>query len=265
MYNYTPKKSLGQNFLKDKSVIRRILSLIPTENIDTIVEIGPGKGALTRSFITIYPKIIIIEKDQLLSAFWEQEKVNKKIERLTIFDSDFLELDPDKLSTHTNNSNFCFSSLPYNVSKKILFSLLYQHAWFTRGIFIIQKEVAQDYCSQPPNSNFLSRVIQLVGKCEYMFDIPPEAFTPKPKVVSAVIKIEKTTPLIKTTDKQIEFLKFVKNLYGYKRKTIRNSIKMAYKKEKQNPEEFLLNIEKMKLSDKRVEELTPEQLIKIWE
>ncbi|HOU75727.1 MAG TPA: 16S rRNA (adenine(1518)-N(6)/adenine(1519)-N(6))-dimethyltransferase RsmA [Candidatus Dojkabacteria bacterium] len=263
MFNHQPKKSLGQNFLRDKSIINRIISTLSSINADHIIEIGPGKGALTYSFIKKYKSVTIIEKDDSFSNFWINEKDNKNLKNLKILNSDFLDIDSNSLGNGQNT--VCFSSLPYNVSKKILFQLLFQHKWFNTGVFIIQKEVAQDYCSTPPNANFLSRVIELVGKCEYLFDVPPSAFTPKPRVNSAVIKIEKTSSFINGTEEQIKFLKFVKNLYGYKRKTIKNSIKMAYKKDASNLEKFTVNIDNLKLSEKRVEELTIEQLIKIWE
>lgn len=263
MFNHHPKKSLGQNFLKDKSVVNQILDNLASTNANSIIEIGPGKGALTYSLIRKYQSVIVIEKDDLLANFWIKEKNNKNLTNLQVINNDFLDIESKSLEA--NENSLCFSSLPYNVSKKILFQLLYHHRWFKKGVFIIQKEVAQDYCSTPPNANFLSRVIELVGKCEYLFEVPPSAFSPKPRVTSAVIRIEKTSPLISDTQKQIEFLKFVKNLYGYKRKTIKNSIKMAYKKDKTNLMKYVTKVDNLMLATKRVEEISVEQLIKIWQ
>jgi len=215
--------------------------------------------------LDIYDQVIVVEKDYELIEFWQKKKELDSLTQLNVLAGDFLHIDSEDIETLSKNKKpICISSLPYNVSKKILFDLLYKHKWFKSGVFIIQKEVAEDYCSQVPNANFLSRVIQLVGKCDYKFDITPNAFSPQPKVNSSVITIEKDNPLIKNKKRQVEFLHFVKNLYGYKRKTVKNAVKNAYKKQEELLNRYLSNIETENVENKRTEELTIEQLIKIW-
>ncbi|MBN1374174.1 ribosomal RNA small subunit methyltransferase A [Candidatus Dojkabacteria bacterium] len=256
------KKSLGQNFLNDTKVIFRFIDVLAPTPIDTFIEIGPGKGAVTFRLLPRCKKVIAIEKDDLLAQRLTNKANRQSLSNLTIINKDYFSAEEEisQLVNDPDNTSLLYiSSLPYNVSKKILFSLLYEEKGFKKGAFIIQKEVAEDYCSAIPNAAFLSRVVSLVATCEYMFTIPKENFTPMPKVTSAVIKITRKDPLIDSVTEQIDFLKFVRTLYQFKRKVIRNSLKKMFSTTVADE-----LISKFRLENKRVEEVDLTTLVTLY-
>ncbi len=221
-----PKKSLGQNFLEDKNLLRKIVDLGDISNKDTVIEIGPGTGNLTGELLKRNPKkLIVVEKDNILSDLLHR-KYNSDI---TVINKDILNCYNDLISSVPLK---VFGNLPYNISTKILVSFLKMdnlHKKFNKFIFIFQKEVADRIVAKEDSKNYgrLSILTSWKMNCEKILDIDPIYFKPKPKVWSSLIIL---TPKI-----EFEKIKKPKNLehitnifFNQRRKMISKPMKQLF-------------------------------------
>ena len=224
------KKSLGQNFLTDKNIIRKILNTTKIQDRD-IIEIGPGKGALTDEIFKRRPKSLsIIEKDSNLAKDLRLKySKNKKIK---IYCNDVLEFNIEKI--YLKNS-VIFGNLPYNISSQIFVKILRSKKWppnFTDLILMFQKEMADKIIAKFTTKNYgrLAILSNLRLKTLNKFLVSPNCFTPKPKVISAVIHFQpKKNHLFNI--KNIQNLEKVTNvLFSNKRKMINKNIKKILNK-----------------------------------
>ena len=231
------KKSLGQNFLIDKNIINKILSLAKIKDRN-IVEIGPGKGALTDEIIKKKPKtLLIIEKDNLL--FDSLIKKYSKFENVKVVNADILKFDLEK---KMKSNSVIFGNLPYNISSQILVKLIKFKTWppkFSDLILMFQKELGEKITSKFPSSKYgrLSIISNFRLDNIAKFIVSENCFFPKPKVKSMVInfKPKKNTFKIKNVS---NLEKITNYLFSKKRKMINKSIiKILNKDEiKQIPE-----------------------------
>ena len=221
-----PKKSLGQNFLNDSNLLKKIVDIGKISKEDTILEIGPGTGNLTNELIKKKPKnLFVVEKDNNLSKFLHKRFGNQ----IKIVNKDIL--------TCYKNFNYempikVFGNLPYNISTKILTSFIKienLNKKFKKFIFIFQKEVADRIVAEENSKNYgrLSILTSWKLSGQKILDIDPKYFSPKPKVWSSIILLE---PKIK-----IENLKKTKNLehitnifFNQRRKMIRKPMKQLF-------------------------------------
>ena len=221
-----PKKSLGQNFLNDSNLLKKIVDIGKISKEDTILEIGPGTGNLTNELIKKKPKnLFVVEKDNNLSKFLHKRFGNQ----IKIINKDIL--------TCYKNFNYempikVFGNLPYNISTKILTSFIKienLNKKFKKFIFIFQKEVADRIIAEENSKNYgrLSILTSWKLSSQKILDIDPKYFSPKPKVWSSIILLE---PKIK-----IENLKKTKNLehitnifFNQRRKMIRKPMKQIF-------------------------------------
>ena len=184
-YNFKFKKSLGQNFLFDTNITDKIVKYsLPLSN--TVIEIGPGAGTLTKSILKLnVNKIILIEKDKSLIKLLQNLK--EKYNFIEIYNKDALNLPIWKLGV---GSREVIANLPYNISTKILINLLENSSQFTKLTMMFQKEVANRIIAKPGTKNYgrLSVISQLKTKVKILFDIPDTAFFPKPKVQSSLVQ-----------------------------------------------------------------------------
>ncbi|HAK87497.1 MAG: hypothetical protein A2077_02515 [Nitrospirae bacterium GWC2_46_6] len=215
-----PKKHLGQNFLFDPSILHRIVEVAGITHDDTVVEIGPGLGTLTKILAGAAKNVIAIELD-----FELHEKLK---ESLSAFDNvelicgDALKYDYETLEPFKVTAN-----IPYYITTPIIFRLLEARKSLKSITLTIQKEVAQRIAAKPDTKEYgvLSIMVQYYGKPELKFIIPKGAFRPVPKVDSAVIHIEiLKKPHVKVIDENI-FFRTVKTAFGQRRKTLSNALK----------------------------------------
>ena len=218
------KKSLGQNFLIDKNVIKKITSLVNISNKD-IVEIGPGKGALTNEIIKAKPKSLkLIEKDNEL---FNELKINySEFEFLEIYNNDILKFDIEKI---LKKNTIIFGNLPYNISSQILVKILKLQKWppnISDIIFMFQKELGEKIIGKFLTKNYgrLSIISKFRLKMVKNFLVSPNSFFPKPKVTSMVIHFQpKKNESFKI--KNVENLETVTNIFfSNKRKMINKSV-----------------------------------------
>ncbi len=184
-YNFKFKKSLGQNFLFDTNITDKIAKhSLPLSN--TVIEIGPGAGTLTKSILKLnVNKIILIEKDKSLIKLLQNLK--EKHDSIEIYNKDALSFPVWKLGIGPRE---VIANLPYNISTKILINLLKNSSQFTKLTMMFQKEVANRITAKPGTRNYgrLSVISQLKTKVKILFDIPDTAFFPKPKVQSSLVQ-----------------------------------------------------------------------------
>ena len=214
------KKSLGQNFLIDKNILKKIVNIGNISRDDNILEIGPGTGNLTEYIIKSKPKTLVaVEKDVELSKILER-KFNNQIK---VVNKDIL-----KLSENFYNKEFItYGNLPYNISTQLIFHLLSHHGDILDMHFMLQKEVVDRLAAQPGDNHYgrLGIMAQYYCKVEPLFIVPPEAFDPVPKVDSAIVRLipHQTLPLVAKDLKQLE--RVVKTSFTMRRKTLRNNLK----------------------------------------
>lgn len=216
------RKRFGQNFLHDPAIIQRIVDIINPQKQDHIIEIGPGKGALTKLILDRVEKLDVIEIDRdLVSALKTTINDDK---RLLIHEADALQLD---LTQFNQQDLRIVGNLPYNISTPLLFHLLtYKHC-IKDMLFMLQKEVVNRICAEPGNKQYgrLTVMLQYYCDVESLFIIKPGAFSPSPKVDSAIVRLKPlTTPRYELLDHDSLKL-IVREAFSQRRKTIRNALK----------------------------------------
>ncbi len=251
------KKSLGQNFLVDKNIVRKIVSLTKIKN-KNVVEIGPGTGALTNEIIKKDPKsLLLIEKDINLSE--ELKKKYSKNKKIKIFCEDILNFNIEKVIL---KDSIIFGNLPYNISSQILVKILKFKKWppkFKDIVFMFQKELGEKILGKFSSSNYgrLSILVNFRLKSVNKFLISPNCFFPKPKINSMVIHFQ--PKLFKGFKiKKINNLEKVTNiLFSNKRKMINKNIKkILNEKNLKNLNELNLNLRPTEINEKLYYKIT---------
>lgn len=228
------KKSLGQNFLTDHRIARQIIDSVSPRAEDVIIEIGPGTGALTAMLARRSGHVVAIEID---ASLVEELRRTVSARNLSIVNADVLKLDWEQAIEDARSRIVDVAStrvrvvanLPYYISTPIIERLLSPG----RGLFdmtlMLQREVADRIVSEPGNKayGYLSVMVQYYSLASKLFDVPPSAFTPSPKVWSAVIRlVVRERPAVEVAD-EAKFFALVRAAFAQRRKTIRNNLKAA--------------------------------------
>lgn len=213
------KKFLGQHFLNDQNIARRIVESLAVDTQTNVLEIGPGTGVLTRYLIErkeINLKAIEIDWDSV--AYLKQHHPT-----LEIIEGDFLKIE---LTSIFNGHFSIIGNFPYNISSQIFFRALENRQSVDAVVCMLQKEVADRIASPPGNKTYgiLSVLLQAFYDIEYLFKVPPGVFTPPPKVMSAVIRLTRNKRQGLACDEAL-FFKVVKQGFNNRRKTLRNALK----------------------------------------
>jgi 16S rRNA (adenine1518-N6/adenine1519-N6)-dimethyltransferase len=219
------KKSLGQHFLKDELVCQRIIDSLKQYPIKQLLEIGPGAGALTKSLIVIKGvdfKAVEIDREKVGYLKKQYPSLNNRI-----IEMDFLRMEKPFEGPFTIIGNF-----PYNISTEILFKVLNWRVDVERLIGMFQKEVALRIAASEGNKIYgvTSVLLQAFFNVEYLFEVSEQAFTPPPKVKSAVIRFTPKENPVKVRTEKMFFL-LVKTAFNQRRKTLRNAVKSLFTEE----------------------------------
>ena len=220
--NVWAKKSLGQHFLASPEYCRKIAHFAQIDPEDTVVEIGPGTGQLTKILVPLARRVIAIEFDRDLVQYLKDH--GPKTDRLTLIQADVLTFN---WSTIVGKNRFkVIGNLPYNISTQILQKMIEIKGWFQSCTFLVQKEVAQRILSGPNSKDygFFSLLIEYHFQRTEGFDVPPGVFTPKPKVTSQVVQLIPRRPLYPVPDYPT-FLALLKNAFQQRRKTLWNNLR----------------------------------------
>ena len=215
-----PKKHLGQHFLTDHSIARRIISYLPAKPGEPVVEIGPGKGILTGVLLEQEIALIAVEIDREAISY-----LKKRWPALipNLVEGDFLKLDPGKL---VKDKFHVVGNLPYHISSQIFFKILDARQQVTSVVCMIQKEVADRISSAPGSREYgiLSVLLQAYFHIDYLFTVKPGSFFPPPKVTSGVIRLLRNNTEVLPCNEKL-FFRVVKTVFNQRRKMIRNSLK----------------------------------------
>lgn len=216
------RKRFGQHFLHDSNVIDNIVDHVEFRPDQTLVEIGPGTGALTFPLLARTSQLHVIEIDTDLARLLETKVADNRkliIHREDVLKFDFCNRFSGKLSIIGN--------LPYNISTPLMFHLLDQSACIEQMIFMLQKEVADRICAEPGSSDYgrLSIMVQSVCRVEWLLNVSADSFRPPPKVESAVIKLYPDRHAGNKIENRKLFNDLVRTAFSKRRKTIRNALK----------------------------------------
>tara|TARA_Y100001968_G_C19353600_1_gene716004 strand:+ start:308 stop:1153 length:846 start_codon:yes stop_codon:yes gene_type:complete len=219
-----PKRSLGQNFIFDINLTRKIARSAKPLDSGTVIEIGAGPGGLTRALlIEGASKVIAIEKDKrAIQILRELEEIAKP--RLKVIYADALELSLVELGKEPIQ---IVANLPFNIATNLIFKWLESTPPLSAITIMIQKEVANRLCAQPGSSAYgrLTLMINLLAETDFLFDVPASAFIPKPKVISSMVQVlPRKKPLFKTDKFALQ--KVLITAFNQRRKMLRSSFKM---------------------------------------
>jgi 16S rRNA (adenine1518-N6/adenine1519-N6)-dimethyltransferase len=219
-YNLRAHKSLGQNFLQDPLALEKIVSAAEIRETDTVLEIGPGLGSLTRYLAVAARQVVAVELDEkLLSPL---EAVLSPYPNVRLIHGDILELTPSEVAL--DEEYLVVANIPYYITSAVIRHLLENDPKPRRVVLTIQKEVAQRICAQPGDLSLLALSVQVYGSPRIVTQIPAEAFFPAPRVDSAVLIVDMyPSPLIEAGLLEL-FFKLIKAGFSQKRKTLRNSL-----------------------------------------
>ena len=239
------KPKLGQHFLKDAAAAIRIVESLGDLLQSTVLEIGPGRGALTTLLARRARRVIAVEKDRVLAA---QLRMHFSLaSNVEIIEGDILAIDLDSLFGPKPGSSRpgmemvpqkvrVVGNLPYFITSDILLRLFEFRKYFETLVLMVQKEVADRLAAKPGNSEYglLSATAQLYANVEKLFTLPPASFAPPPKVHSTVVRLIPSERLETLHVEERDFIDFLKLSFAQKRKTLPNNLKEQYDSEDLN-------------------------------
>lgn len=242
-----PKKHLGQHFLADPNIARKIVSYL-SDDVRNVCELGPGTGVLTKPLLdrenTKTLKLVEVDGESI-----DYLEANFKDTRLSILHADFLKLDLQKIS---NTPFALIGNFPYNISSQIFFRVIENRNLVPEVVCMIQKEVAERIVASHGNKTYgiLSVFLQAWYDIEYCFTVNENVFVPPPKVKSAVIRLKRNTTQQLGCNEEL-FMKVVKSGFNHRRKTLRNSIHQFLNEE----------TKQMPILSQRAEQLSIEEFV----
>jgi 16S rRNA (adenine1518-N6/adenine1519-N6)-dimethyltransferase len=255
-----PRQSLGQNFLIDDNIARNIARDLHLTKDNVLLEIGPGRGALTKHLAGKAKHLIAVEIDNRIVDDLRKEYSSADV---TVLHQDFLKLDLAEWSKKFRSKIRLVGNIPYHLTSEIIFKAYEARKYVSDLTIMVQREVARRIVARPANKIYgiLSVLTAFYGGAEILFTVSPNCFFPKPKVESAVLSIELHDPLPYGVDEKI-FVTLVRTAFGKRRKTLQNSLKYLPYSEDQLDRFFSLIPEHLK---SRPEQLGIEQFIILTE
>ena len=225
--SFRPKKSLGQHFLRDPLVIERILSGARLDQSSTVLEIGPGLGALTFPLASCVRHVIAVEKDGALAEKLRAGLARERVENVTVIHEDILKLD---LAPLWKEKIDVIGNIPYNISSPLIDKLIRNRDRVSRAILTLQHELAARLTASPGNKQYgaLTVLIQYHARLSPLLEVPKQAFYPKPKVSSTVVQFDFSKPYPRRADPEDSFRKVVRAAFAHRRKTLLNSLRGTF-------------------------------------
>lgn len=241
------RQKLGQHFLRHAGYLARIAAAAAAPSPETIIEIGAGAGALTEHLLQRAPRVIAIEVDPSLVERLRRRFASEQ--RLTIVQADVLETDLAAWCPAVVAGN-----LPYYIASAVIEKVLRLGKLVQAGVFLVQKEVAARLAAEPGSRDYgwLTVATQLFATAEVLFAVPRSAFSPPPKVESAVVRL---TPRERLPADKEEFLAFARACFRHKRKTLRNNLLAVYGRA----------VEGIEQASRRAEQLSLDELVSVYE
>lgn len=220
-YQLRPRKSLGQNFLRDRSYLSRILDSLELTSQDEVLEIGPGTGVLTRSLVSHARRVVAVELDQQLARVLQQEFPHSK--NLEVVEGDALKINP---ADYFSGSFKLAGNIPYYITGPILRHYLELARPPSILVLMVQREVAARIVARPGDLSLLGVSVQFYGTPSIVARVPRRAFHPAPKVDSAIIKIVPHEPPV-PEERRNTFFRLARAGFGTRRKTLENALSIG--------------------------------------
>jgi 16S rRNA (adenine1518-N6/adenine1519-N6)-dimethyltransferase len=225
------KPRLGQNFLNDAQAVQRIAASLGDLTGRTVVEIGPGTGAITGALAARAAHVLAVELDPNLASHL---RTAFPPDSVTVIEQDVLQFDFTAASAATGHSLLVFGNLPYYITSQILLKLAASHATpnaavLDRAVLMVQREVADRVTASPGSRDYglLSVTVQMYGPAQTLFTLPPESFSPPPDVHSTVFRWRFAPRFAEFDLEEASFLPFVRLAFAQKRKTLANNLRAA--------------------------------------
>jgi 16S rRNA (adenine1518-N6/adenine1519-N6)-dimethyltransferase len=220
------KPKLGQNFLNDAQAVQRIAASLGDLRGRTVVEIGPGAGAITGALAARAAHLIAVELDAGLAAHLQGQFTP---DRVTVLTQDVLNFDFAAASAAAGQQLVVVGNLPYGITSQILLKLATSHAVLDRAVLMVQREVAARITATPGSRDYglLSVTVQMYGPVESLFTLPPASFSPPPDVHSTVFRWRFAPRFTELAVDESAFLPFVRKVFAQKRKTLANNLRAA--------------------------------------
>ncbi len=250
-------KRLGQHFLADRSVLQAIADALELTGSETVVEIGPGRGALTDLLVERAARVVAIEIDRALAAILRERYADRP--HVEVLEADVLDVD---LAAVAGGPYVLVGNVPYYITTPILFHALRPPPPL-RSVFLVQREVAERMAAAPNTEGYgaLSVNLQAVASAELILAVPPTAFRPPPKVDSAVVRVSPLDlPLVRPSETDA-YRKLVQASFGLRRKQMRRVLRTVRGLDAKSAEDYLeaAGID----PDVRPETLTPEAFVRL--
>ncbi|MBN1678069.1 MAG: ribosomal RNA small subunit methyltransferase A [Candidatus Thermoplasmatota archaeon] len=244
-------KRLGQNFLLDESVLKRQVQLAELGHDDTVLEIGPGLGALTEEILSTGARVVAVEQDEAFCAFLER-RFGK---RVTLVQA-------DAVKAFLPSFNKVVSNLPYQISSPIVFKLLDEG--FEVAVLMLQREFAGRMVASPGSSEYgrLSVGVYYRAACEIAFNVPRTSFWPQPKVDSCIVRLVPKKPPFRPKDEKLYF-DVVRAIFSHRRKKVSNSLGVDPAVARMLTEHVRQKLPSLPYASKRAEELSPEMICEL--
>lgn len=220
---HRPRKRFGQNFLIDSQVIEKIIQCLHPVATEHLIEIGPGQGVLTERLLASGAPLHAIEIDRDLAA-WLQQRFGHH-PNFSLIEQDVLKLDFNDLLSAESPARI-IGNLPYNISSPLLFHLMAYLAGITDMLFMLQLEVVDRMSAKPDSRDYgrLSIMTQYFCQVEKLFEVPSQAFSPAPRVTSAVVKLVPHPPASLPLQHPLTLENLLRQAFAQRRKTLRNNL-----------------------------------------
>jgi 16S rRNA (adenine1518-N6/adenine1519-N6)-dimethyltransferase len=220
------RPKLGQNFLRDSEAAQRIVGGLGEVSGHTVIEIGPGRGAITGALAARAGRVLAIELDRELAAGLRQRFAGSNV---TVVEQDVLTFDFAEAAAADRERLAVIGNLPYGITSPILLKLAGSHAALDRAVLMVQREVADRVVAAPGSRDYgvLSVTVQMYGPVERLFTLPPSAFSPPPEVYSTVFRWRIAPRFGELGVEETSFLRFVRQAFAQKRKTLVNNLRAA--------------------------------------
>jgi 16S rRNA (adenine1518-N6/adenine1519-N6)-dimethyltransferase len=224
-----PKKSLGQNFLRDNNIIRKIIDAVDPQEGEIILEIGPGTGAITEGLINSGALLIAVEIDNRAAELLANKFPTEHFPNFRLMNADILDTNLDTLLNEQNLNGRIkvVGNIPYNISGQLLFWMVDNHNHIKKAMLMVQKEVARRVSTTKPGTKdygLTSVVMALFADTRVLFDISPNCFYPVPKVTSSFMSIDFREIDSLASDTFSKVIKLAKSAFNQRRKMLRNSL-----------------------------------------
>ncbi len=220
------KPKLGQNFLVDIQAAQRIVAALGEISARTVVEIGPGRGAITETLAARARHVVAVELDSELAAGLRE---HFEATHVTVLEQDVLRFDFAATAAEAGERLRVVGNLPYAITSPILLKLAASHAALDLAMLMVQREVAERITAEPSTRDYglLSVTMQMYGPVEQLFTLPPSAFSPPPKVHSTVFRWRFAPRFAELGVEEGGFLRFLRQIFAQKRKTLMNNLRAA--------------------------------------